>query len=90
LTNTVRLFLKDNKAQPTKEQREQLQQLHGLLITLLLDSLKSSEPPSTALLETARRFLIDSNVTKDVTTATAVREGLEQLSDLSLPFVIKH
>lgn len=82
LMSCIRLFVRDNSVKATAEQVKQLQTLHGQLTSRLIEVMNAEETPSATNMETVRRLLHDSGISKD----TDPKQGLELLSDLSVPF----
>ena len=82
LMSCIRLFVRDNSVKPTADQVQQLQALHRQLTNRLIDIMNAEETPSATNMETVRRLLHDSGISKD----TDPKVGLELLSDLSVPF----
>jgi hypothetical protein len=66
--------------------REQLEQLHALLLEALLEEFKGEQPPSASVMAVARKFLKDSGIVVNAAAAADLRQSLEQLRSLSLPF----
>ena len=65
--------------------REQLEQLHALVLNALLDAFKQPEM-SAAMLAVARKFLRDNGVTVDAAGAADLQRSLQELRSISLPF----
>lgn len=82
LLGIVRIFVRDNGVKPLADQVSQLQALHTQLTSRLVEVMNSEETPSATNMETVRRLLHDSGISKD----TDLKIGLDQLSDLSVPF----
>jgi hypothetical protein len=82
LMGIVRIFVRDNGVKPSPDQVSQLQALHTQLTSRLTEVMSKKETPSATNMETVRRLLHDSGISKD----TDLRIGLDQLSDLSVPF----
>ena len=72
--------------------REQLQELHGILVESLLTYMKDTPPQKrrSAVLDIIRAFLKDNGITKNLNSAKDVATSLEELSSLSIPFLPDH
>ena len=72
--------------------REQLQELHGILVESLLTYMKDTPPQKrrAAVLDIIRAFLKDNGITKNLNSAKDVATSLEELSSLSIPFLPDH
>ena len=69
--------------------REDLKELHGLLCESIFAYMRGVPPGKhkPAMLELIRQFLRDNGITKNLQSAQDVSESLEELTDLSIPFV---
>ena len=81
MLGNIRLFLRDNNAQPAQEQKPRLQALHVQLTETLL-ALVTADEMSSSQMELVRRFLSDNGISKD----TELKMSLESLTDLTVPF----
>jgi hypothetical protein len=69
-----------------KATRDELQELWGLLLKAYISEMQKPEPPSAAMLNSLRIFLVDNGITKDFDGHRSAEASLAMLSDLSLPF----
>lgn len=81
MLGNIRLFLRDNNAQPAPEHKQRLQALFVKLTETLLELVSAGEMSSSQM-EFVRRFLSDNGISKD----TELKISLESLSDLAVPF----
>lgn len=72
-----------NEPHTGRASREQLIELWRLLLSALIQELRSDKPVRASMYEVARQFLKDNGVSAEVANAMAARSALQDLKDRS-------
>ena len=78
--------MSDTPVKSHRASRKQLEELHSLLTGIFLKYLKGDDH-AAPMLNVIRSFLLNNGIVKDLTQVGAIRASMDDLKDISVPFL---